>query len=623
MTIQVVRFGYALVWTAISLFPPPTMAGEDDDPAATCILEDIRYRVEPEGRRATVSSDMIYAIHKSDPRIDPLRTVSLFNSFPAEVKKVDVYIWNTGGLRYRKRSGDFQDAAFQDGDIFISDRKYLVLQLPPLHPGDTLRVRDETILDPFLGFPLHTFAAREFPVRKSVYEATLPRELDPKYRTWNDAGEPQTEEEGKEITWRWTFEDPPEFIRETLGPDPPDVLPGVSIGVNRITWGRADTWESLGAAYWDRAREQLEPVSNAGLPARSEHHASSFDLALERIQNNIRYVAIHLGEGGLIPHSPRETIRKRYGDCKDMAALLVSLPELQSTEPAIALVQTRHAGAGFTIDPLPTLQFFNHAVACARTEAGIVWLDATHPYSTAANPRSDIQGAQALVLSGPESGFRRIRPNPPDSNRWIRRIRLRELESGAWLLEADFEWTGCPAHDLMLRHSRGVKWAEVLREDLERLECSILGEVTSDDIRVSGNPPDSVHIALSVPAGNPLERGPAALRPCWEREPFPLDVFATPERRADVHWPFLWTRLETLVVEPRSTKLRDLPDTSWAFTGQGLELRAGVMVRGGIVRFSRSFVVSNLVYPADRWQEAREARGRILRWSSKRLSAAE
>src|SRR5208337_646631 len=40
---------------------------------------------------------------------------------------------------------------------------------------------------------------------------------------------------------------------------------------------------------------------------------------------NIRYVAVTLGHGGLIPHPADQVLKNRYGDCKDHAILMETL----------------------------------------------------------------------------------------------------------------------------------------------------------------------------------------------------------------------------------------------------------------------------------------------------------
>jgi len=43
------------------------------------------------------------------------------------------------------------------------------------------------------------------------------------------------------------------------------------------------------------------------------------------VQNDIRYVAILLGIGGIQPHPATDVFANRYGDCKDKATLLSSM----------------------------------------------------------------------------------------------------------------------------------------------------------------------------------------------------------------------------------------------------------------------------------------------------------
>ena len=64
--------------------------------------------------------------------------------------------------------------------------------------------------------------------------------------------------------------------------------------------------------------------------------------ALRLVQQQIRYVALSMGEGGYVPASADDVWRARYGDCKGKTALLLALLHAPRTSrPIPALVSTR------------------------------------------------------------------------------------------------------------------------------------------------------------------------------------------------------------------------------------------------------------------------------------------
>jgi hypothetical protein len=74
---------------------------------------------------------------------------------------------------------------------------------------------------------------------------------------------------------------------------------------------------------------------------------------------NIRYVAIHIGRGGWVPHSAASVLKNRYGDCKDKALLLEALLKAKGIESSAVLIQTDDL---YTLPETPVLTAFDHVI---------------------------------------------------------------------------------------------------------------------------------------------------------------------------------------------------------------------------------------------------------------------
>lgn len=91
---------------------------------------------------------------------------------------------------------------------------------------------------------------------------------------------------------------------------------------------------------------------------------------------NIRYIAVEIGIGGYQPHPVDDVYTNRYGDCKDMTALLCSLAHEAGIDLQQAFISTWFNGRPDTSLPSP-LQF-DHVIAYAPTVGTRgTWLDAT------------------------------------------------------------------------------------------------------------------------------------------------------------------------------------------------------------------------------------------------------
>jgi transglutaminase-like putative cysteine protease len=96
---------------------------------------------------------------------------------------------------------------------------------------------------------------------------------------------------------------------------------------------------------------------------------------LRLVQHDLRYFALSLGEGTLVPRSLEAIWSGRFGDCKDATRLYVAGARRLGLDACPVLVSTTH-GLGLR-DFLPSIQAFNHMVVRLRLEGVTYWLDPT------------------------------------------------------------------------------------------------------------------------------------------------------------------------------------------------------------------------------------------------------
>jgi Flp pilus assembly protein TadD len=160
----------------------------------------------------------------------------------------------------------------------------------------------------------------------------------------------------------------------------PDNLPG-RFQLTRTTqitdmanWGAVST---LMAPLYARA-ETLE--SGSPLSAEIERIRAAHDTdraraaaALRLVQDEVRYLALSMGEGGYVPMSADEVWRSRYGDCKGKTVLLLALLHGLGIEAEAAMVSTTN-GDGLP-ERLPLVGWFNHVIVRAVVDGEVFWMD--------------------------------------------------------------------------------------------------------------------------------------------------------------------------------------------------------------------------------------------------------
>ncbi len=77
------------------------------------------------------------------------------------------------------------------------------------------------------------------------------------------------------------------------------------------------------------------------------------------VRKNIRYVAVYIGAGGVVPHAADTILDNRYGDCKDHVTLLEALLSAVGIESTPALINKDNA---YQLPTVPSLWLLNHAI---------------------------------------------------------------------------------------------------------------------------------------------------------------------------------------------------------------------------------------------------------------------
>ncbi|MBB5685867.1 DUF3857 domain-containing protein [Sphingobium boeckii] len=98
-------------------------------------------------------------------------------------------------------------------------------------------------------------------------------------------------------------------------------------------------------------------------------------LALQLVQEKIRYQLMGMDAGNYVPQTPVQTWDLRYGDCKAKTLLLLAMLKLMDidAEPVLANITL----GGLVPDRLPSAAAFDHVLVRATIGSDTLWLDGT------------------------------------------------------------------------------------------------------------------------------------------------------------------------------------------------------------------------------------------------------
>jgi tetratricopeptide (TPR) repeat protein len=117
-------------------------------------------------------------------------------------------------------------------------------------------------------------------------------------------------------------------------------------------------------------RDELETIRKTGKTPKERA-----ELALQLVENRVRYVALLMGTGGYVPATAESSWSRRFGDCKAKSALLVALLRELGINAEPVLVST--AGGDALPERLPMVGYFNHMIVRAHIGGKDYWLDGT------------------------------------------------------------------------------------------------------------------------------------------------------------------------------------------------------------------------------------------------------
>ena len=280
-----------------------------------------------------------------------------------------------------------------------SDRKILRAPLPAVRPGciaETEAVLRET--QPYFaqGVIKHVPLAYFHPMREWRLIIDYPDQLPVRYEVRGSDIKPvQSRSDGQS---RLVFEArdvKPLKLQDMELYAPPEVplFPEVAFSTGKSWKEVAGGYEALVEKQMDVNVVQNLARETAGTGASREQAAARL---LTKVQQLVRYTGLEFGNATIVPQSPRDTLARRYGDCKDQATLLTAMLRSAGFPAHVALI---HAGLRTDIaGDLPGLDAFNHAIVCVPGNPPL-WLDPTDKYAPAGQlPLSD-QGRLALLAT--------------------------------------------------------------------------------------------------------------------------------------------------------------------------------------------------------------------------------
>lgn len=273
----------------------------------------------------------------------------------------DVAAWTIGDDGVRATAGRLQIAEIPLSNESLSDGRLLVLGAPEVRAGDLVAFEStEHRTEPFPFFHWRP-QVQNLATARAELVMDLPHGWSAEV---HGSGLPRAIASSAGERVEVTLDALPRLPGESRRPDDDALLPVVAVRfVSSETPLGFESWPAVATWYAEATRAAAGAgACPAELAAAAVNGAPAVRVAqlAARVQTGIRYAAIELGRGRWIPDPAAETWQRRYGDCKNKAALLASALAAAGVEARLVLVK---AGRGSSVDPgSPDPLQFNHCI---------------------------------------------------------------------------------------------------------------------------------------------------------------------------------------------------------------------------------------------------------------------
>jgi tetratricopeptide (TPR) repeat protein/transglutaminase-like putative cysteine protease len=449
----------------------------------------------------------------------------------------------------------------------VHDRE---ITFPELAPGDLVELSyliEDTGGRNMLGnyFGDMTLLQYSQPTQKAVYVLLAPEKQVLHFNRPKAARYRKIPQEDKTVAHLWEAQD-----LEAVEPEPD--MPGITETNSYLHVSTFESFRALGRWYAGQVSDQLVPGPQVKKLARELTEGLTEELekirAIHRfVTDQTRYVGLEFGIHSYVPYQVSDVLMRKFGDCKDKSALLVTLFGQVGIRAQMALVRMKRLG------PVPrdpaSLAVFNHAI-CHLPDFDL-WLDGTAPFHDVTELPDQDQGTLALVIEEDGGRLVPIPTSQAERNRTDIRYRVQPAQDGSAAIHSRVAVTGSVAPALRARFAGAAARRDVFEKIMNELFPG--AKVTSMDIENLKEPqhPLVTRAEFRAPAVCRVEEGtievPALVSPTKYQKIFsPFQ-----ERRFDLllspPWSVEWT---VQVAVPKGFQLVNLPGADTVESAFGL-----------------------------------------------------
>jgi hypothetical protein len=380
-----------------------------DEPAVFVERSEV-MNIEVVGDSLKIYSDVFEDILHLKEQTETYASKRVYGSHFNQVENIraKTLLWEKN--RYKEMNvSDFRKNSDRGQGVFYDDSYYYSFNFPSVSSQNRTQLEYREILkNPrFLaGYIFQSYLSHG----KSSFVIKTSKDVELVHQVLNDDKSLikfKKTEKGSTVTYEWSATDLPSIRTEERAPSIRYFAPNVVCYVKSFQTkkGKVRMLENVSDLYtWyyslvknvngEHSGELVKIVED--IKSKSKTELDVVRNVFYWVQNNIKYIAFEQGMRGFIPNSGSYVCEKRYGDCKDMANIIVSMLDIAGVKSYHTWIGTRDLPYRYSQIPTPLVD--NHMIATYKSKDGdYYFLDATSDHTAFGFPSSMIQGKEALI----------------------------------------------------------------------------------------------------------------------------------------------------------------------------------------------------------------------------------
>jgi len=393
-------------------------------PTSVVVLLDERTFVFDEQHRVARTSRLVYRVDSPEGVERWAASSARWQPWHQARPDIRARVVTTDGREHTLDQNLLTDGGTRsDSSLVYDDDHTLEGPLPAIAIGavveELITVRDEK---PFFvaGSAFREYIGRPVPVQHTRIVIDAPESL-PLKRMTRLLPNAQVKETRANGRVRWTLEQGPIDEMDAMDSN----LPADEPAWPAVEFSSGASWQAVAGAYRDMTESRIRNDDARPLIAGLTRTDKLEFVAkvVERLHHEVRYTGVEFGTARLIPEYPSETLRRRFGDCKDKSTLLVAALRASGMDAYLALLS-----AGDDEDvaaDLPGLGMFDHAIVFVPGVDGAdLWIDATAEYTRVGTLPMQDSARRALII---REGTKELARTPAVRSADNRQVETREF----------------------------------------------------------------------------------------------------------------------------------------------------------------------------------------------------